>query len=180
MRVTGRVIVRVVTGIAYLGGAIWLVLMILAIFDIIRRNSGLSGFIVAAEFTEIVMVIPIFLGLAYAEYTGAHVRTGIVTTRLSHRSANLLRSISMTLVVALLIVMTAALAQHAIEATIAGEFRFGIGQVLIWPSRIVAAFGAFAMLVVCAFNLIDLIRATVSTDAAPYLPVADDEAGAHV
>jgi TRAP-type C4-dicarboxylate transport system permease small subunit len=177
MRIAGRVIVRITVGLAYVGGLIWLLLMILTVVDIVRRTGliGDGAWIAVAEVTEVVQVIPIFLGLAYAEYTGAHVRTGIVTTRLPLRTANAVRSVSMLLVVAVLVVMTGALTQHAIDSTIEGEFRFGVGHVVVWPSRIVAAFGSFAMLVVCVLKLVDLIRATLSTTATSFLPEPADE-----
>jgi TRAP-type mannitol/chloroaromatic compound transport system permease small subunit len=77
--------------------------------------------------------------------------------------------------VAFVALMTFALTENAIISTQQGEFRFGVGQVLVWPSRIVAAVGAFALLVVCIFRLIDLIRISIAPSLEPYMPDPEED-----
>lgn len=175
MRATANIVVRVIVVMAYASGVIWLILMALSVADISRRALGAPPFMAVSEFTEIVQVVPIFLGLAIAEYTLAHVRTGILTTRLRPRTANIVRAISMAVTVAFVALMTYALLQKAIISTQQGEFRFGVGQVLVWPSRIVAVIGAFALLVVCIMKLIDFIRVSIAPAVEPFMPEPDEE-----
>jgi TRAP-type C4-dicarboxylate transport system permease small subunit len=175
MRTTAAIVVRIIVLAAYVAGVVWLVLMAISVADVMRRTVGGDPFLAVNEVTEVMQVIPIFLGLAFAEYTGAHVRTGILTSRLKPRAANAVRSFSMLCMVGFVTLMTIALAQTAISATIEGEYRFGVGQVLVWPSRIVAALGSLALLAVCILRLLDLARAIVVLDAEPYIPEPDPE-----
>jgi TRAP-type C4-dicarboxylate transport system permease small subunit len=180
MRATANIVVRVIVFMAFTAGVIWLVLLGLSIADIIRRGVGASSFLPVAEFTEIVQVIPLFLGLAFAEYTLANVRTSIVTSRLKARTANIVRALAMAGVVAFVALMTFALTEKAIISTQRGEFRFGVGQVLVWPSRIVAAIGAFALLLVCIVKLVDLIRISIAPALELFMSAPEEELEVHI
>lgn len=160
---------------AYAGAVMLLVLMVMSVLDVTQRTLDIAGVLGTLERIEVWQVIPIFLGLGYAELTGSHVSTTLVTSRLKPRTAQIVRACSMAVYTAFAILATCSLTERAIEATIAGEFRFGVAAVPVWPSRIGAALGVASLAVLCLLKLVDRLRELA--DRLPYLPEPDENAG---
>lgn len=118
-------------------------LVIIIVASVIGRMTTGRGIPAIIEFGELAMVMIVFLGFAEAERKEIHVRMSIVTSRLSERSAAVLRTVSLVLV----LVTTAALVWlttvDAIESVLTGEFRYGLRGFPIWPARIAIPIGLF-------------------------------------
>jgi TRAP-type C4-dicarboxylate transport system permease small subunit len=97
------------------------------------------------ELIETFMVVVVFLGLAYAETSGAHVRMNLVTRVLPFTVRRVVKAAGMGVCAALSGWMAWASAHRAILATASGEVRPGLLYFPVWPSRIMIAVG-FALM----------------------------------
>jgi TRAP-type C4-dicarboxylate transport system permease small subunit len=97
------------------------------------------------ELIETFMVVVVFLGLAFAETSGAHVRMNLVTRVLPFAVRRVLKVAGLGICAALSGWMAWASTHRAVLATASGEVRPGLLYFPVWPSRIMIAMG-FALM----------------------------------
>jgi TRAP-type C4-dicarboxylate transport system permease small subunit len=168
---------RVVHGISLtLGGvaAVTIVFMMVAtVADVWMRYFTGSPIAGVTEVGEVLMVVSVFLGLALAEYRGAHVRVTIVLEKLPPRFAAIISSGCMLLVLVLLAWMVWVTAGRALDSIESNEFRFGLVQIPVWPGRVAIAVGLAAYFLEAVPRLIDTVRNAFARDAQPVTTSAD-------
>jgi TRAP-type C4-dicarboxylate transport system permease small subunit len=131
--------------LAVLGSLVSVGIMLGMVADVgWRRATGgsIPGMI---ELIETFMVVVVFLGLAYAETSGAHVRMNLVTRVLPFPVRRVVKAAGMGVCAAVSGWMAWASTHRAILATAAGEVRPGLLYFPVWPSRILIAVG-FALM----------------------------------
>lgn len=140
--VLGRLLYRLSALLAILSGAAILLLMFGTTFDVLARKFAGSGIDGMVEWTEVLLVVVVIMGMMPAEVAGSHIR-GLSILPPSSRSARaaLLRMLGAGLSAAVLIWAVFA-TWHAAEGSVAiGEFRMGLVEVPIWPAKIVIPIG---------------------------------------
>jgi TRAP-type C4-dicarboxylate transport system permease small subunit len=109
--------------------------------DVIRRaitGRSIGGVL---EASEVLLVFVVFLGLGYAQFTGAHVSTSILTSRLPRLPRRVVQGIGLTFALVFLAWAIYATGHRAWDAFQIREYRFGLLQVPIWPGRIAVVIG---------------------------------------
>lgn len=145
-------------GFSWLAGAAVVILMFLIVLEVLLRNVFGSTVGGAIEISEVLLVFMVFFGIAYAQQDRAHVNTDLVTERLSPRAAAVVRVIGLVVAAVVLMIATWATADRAWASMQAGEARFGIRSVPIWPARIVVPVGLFLLTLECLLTAGDAWR----------------------
>ncbi|CAN5309700.1 hypothetical protein BH23ACT9_BH23ACT9_07290 [soil metagenome] len=120
-------------------------LMMITVVDVIRRNLTGSALAGTVEYSELLMVSLVFLGLALAQRDKEHVAVNLVTSRLPRPVSRILRVSGLGIVLALLAWMTLETAKEAYRSFISGEIRIGLQSVRVWPARALIPIGLAAL-----------------------------------
>ncbi|WP_403022224.1 TRAP transporter small permease [Salinibacterium sp. GXW1014] len=100
------------------------------------------------EIAELALVMTVFLGFAQAEVNGTHVRVTLLTDRLRPAVANRLRGVALLLACVFLAWMSIELVERAMNSFVGGEYRTGLLNFPVWPSRAFVAFGTSLLTIV--------------------------------
>jgi TRAP-type C4-dicarboxylate transport system permease small subunit len=133
-------------------------LMLLTTVDVIKRKVAGSGVGGAVEYTEVLLVLTVFAGMAAAEVNNAHIRVSVLVERLSPIRAAAFRSVGGVAVTLLLVwatVKTAGAAQRSFEIR---EFTYGLAAVPIWPAKLMVLIGLGALTLALAYRSFDGFR----------------------
>jgi TRAP-type mannitol/chloroaromatic compound transport system permease small subunit len=150
---------------------------LLIVADVARRNLAGSSIPGAVEAAEVLLVTAVFLGLAFAEYEGAHVRTSIIVARLRPRVRHKVTAFSLLIMCLALVWLTWASADKAIESFQIRELRTGLIEVPIWPARIALSLGYFLLLLQAAAGAVDAARGRSMPWESDDLPSQEEPAG---
>jgi TRAP-type C4-dicarboxylate transport system permease small subunit len=138
--------IQIVTRVfSWISGAFILVLMLLVVLEVFLRDVFSTTIGGTIEISEVMLAFLVFLGVAYAQQSSAHVNTNLVTSRIPPRVAGVVRTVG--LVIAALVMLWAAWASagRGWDSFQAGEARFGLRSVPVWPARLIIPVG-FALL----------------------------------
>lgn len=143
---------------SWLAGVAILVLMLLVVLEVALRDvfgSTVGGTI---EISEVLLAFLVFLGVAYAQQDGSHVNTDLVTSRLPPRVAGAVRAVGMLVAVVALLMAVWATADRAWASMQAGEARFGLRSIPVWPARLIVPVGLFLLALESLFTAWDAWR----------------------
>lgn len=159
-RLTLAAIVRMISHVAGLFAAVAvLLIMISTVVDVTRRQTIGGSVPGLVEMAESLLVAMVFLGLASREIRGGHVRVELVLQRLSPATRDAITALGYALVVVPLtswmIWMTTA---RAIESFRAGERRYGLLELPLWPARWVISVGLTLLLLQATVSMATAIR----------------------
>lgn len=113
--------------------------------DVVSRmvsGRSLPGLV---EVSETLLVMLVFLGMAFASYTGGQIAVDLVTGSLPRRASAWVRAIGDVITLAILVWLVSATYTRAIDSFLGGEFKFGLVQWPLWPARTAIVLG----LVIC-------------------------------
>ncbi|MPV35569.1 TRAP transporter small permease subunit [Georgenia subflava] len=153
-----KIVDRITHGLGALGGVGVIALMLMTVIDVTLRKltgRGLGGTI---EYSEVVLVACVFLGIAGAQVAGAHVSTSVLTSHLHGRVNRTVRVAAGSVAVLIVVAMVYASAIMAIDSVQANEFRFGLVRVPVWPARILVPIGLFLFLLQFIRGLVAVAR----------------------
>jgi TRAP-type C4-dicarboxylate transport system permease small subunit len=148
---------RISTVAADLSAVGILLLMVATIVDVGLRIAGPWGVPGIVEYSEVVLVAIVFLGMGSAQRLGQHVATTVFTDRLPDRWERVCRVSSLALGLMLIGAMTYWSVVRAIGSVGVGEARFGVMHVPIWPARIALALGLVLLSVEMARSLLRVL-----------------------
>jgi len=135
-----------------------LAIMIAIVIDVVARNMGGRSVPGLLEMSETALVATVFLGLAYAGVTNAHVAVDLLTEALPPRIARVLIAVAWVVGVLVTAWLVLATFERAVESTEAGELRQGLMDWPLWPARWLVVIGLAAFLLVAVINVILLVR----------------------
>lgn len=141
-----RVIRRCGNILAVVGSIVSMAIMLGMVADVISRSASLGSIPGMIEIIQTFLVVVVFLGLAQAEATGAHVRMNLVTRALPFNVRRVVKAIGMAICAVVSAWMAWASTSRAIHSTISDEVEQGLLSFPVWPARIVMAAG-FILLV---------------------------------
>jgi TRAP-type C4-dicarboxylate transport system permease small subunit len=124
-----------------IAGAMVILLMLLTVADVAMRKASGRGVPGTLEYSEVLLVIVVFLAIAAGQARGYHVNTMVLTQALPlkvRRWVELIGAIIGAIVVA---TMAAVSVEAALVSFQTGEYRFGLAHVPIWPARFALAIG---------------------------------------
>lgn len=151
IRIAGR-------SMSVLAGGALVVLMMLTVGDVLRREIGDRGIPYAIEITELVLVAVVFASLMSAEISKTHVRTSVLTSRLPPRASRAVRLLGMVIATGFAGWIAWATWGTGLESFEIREYRAGIGRIPIWPAKLMVPIGLTGMAIVCAARCVLLAR----------------------
>lgn len=147
------------TAFGVLAALLVMAIMFSTAADVASRQLTGSSIAGVVEYSEVLMVGLIFLGLAYAQRTGAHIGVDLVTERMPARVAHAVRSVGLVIAIAIVAIMAWETLEVALRSFESREFRFGLVQVPIWPARLLIPIGLTSLLLELAVTLCDEVVA---------------------
>jgi TRAP-type C4-dicarboxylate transport system permease small subunit len=141
-------------------------LTLVTAIDVVLRavtNRGLPG---AIEITEVVLVIAVFLGMMTASTDGMHITATLATDRLPAPAARVTRIVGGVVSIGIAGWVLYGTAMRAISSTLAGEYRFGLISVPVWPARVSIVIGVAGLFFALVLHLVDVIRSR-NAEATP-------------
>ncbi|WFP16227.1 TRAP transporter small permease [Citricoccus muralis] len=145
-----------------------LIIMVAVTIDVVSRNflgRSVPGLL---EMSETALVATVFLGLAYAGATNAHVAVDLLTDRFPQAFARRFAGVVWLLASGMVLWYVLATLDRALQSTSSREISQGLMQWPLWPSRWLVVIG-FA-----TFLLIALINAALSFMNEPLLGEDED------
>lgn len=140
-----RLLKRVAKYLGIVASAGIVAMMILTVIDVTRRKLGIGSISGAYEATEVGLVAVVFAGMMSAESSGAHVRTSLLTSRLSIRAAMAMRLTGSCIVSVFLVWLGYWTWDAGLASMRMGERPFRGSGVPLWPSKILIALGFSGM-----------------------------------
>ena len=141
-------------------------LMMLGVVQIVSRkllNYSILGYI---DIVEIMMTFLVFLGLAYTERLGNHIRMEILVNYLKGRTLWLFELISVIVGLFVCAVLVKYSWDHAIRAYNSGDSTIDI-QLLWWPSKMVVPAALTLLFIRLLVSLWGYLRLIVDPTAVP-------------
>ena len=158
-------------GMHYVAGAALLAILALTVADITFRflfNNPVSG---TVEVTAAVLVVVVYLGLAYSEDLGDHITVDLIYERIGPRTRVVFDYFAWALSVVVLSLMSFQLYHFALRQRESGA-QTPVLEWPIWPFAIVAAFGT-ALYAVAVLAKIVLKAAGEPTEAQAALTLGE-------
>lgn len=151
----GSALLRYVTSAFALVSAAAVVTIMLIIAIDVAKRSLLGGSVPGAiEYSEILLVVVVFLGLAEAQRRGQHISMEMVTTRLPAHAAARLKAVGLFVGLTIISWMCWETWQVALRAWETGEYRFGLARIPTWPAKVIIPIG----LVLFVFQIVRDLR----------------------
>jgi len=142
------------TGAGFATCALFLI-MATATLDVASRNLRGQSIPGVLESAEVILVIGVFLGLAYAQRLKAHVATSLIVDRFPPLVSRVMRATGLLAVITYVATATWMTGDRAWQSFVTGEVRFGLIEIPQWPARAAIAIGFLLLL----FELLrDLVR----------------------
>ncbi|GEM_PF-3072125 len=131
------------------------------------------------ELNEMVMVLCVFLSLAYAQSEKRHVNVTLLTNYLSPRRRHLLDACVLFIALLFLLFVTYLNLQDAIKAFQIGEYRQGDMKYPVWPFKFALTFGLFMFAAQIAADIGNNVKRMLhpSSDSPAGSPVESGEKG---
>lgn len=161
-----RVVHHVERGTALISGFGIFAMMMLGVVQIFSRklfNIPILGYI---DLVEIMMTFLVFLGLAYTERLGNHIRMEILVSYLSGRTLWLFELTGVIVGLFVTAVLIKYSWDHAIRAYTSGDSTIDI-QLLWWPSKMVVPASLALLFVRLLVSLWGYLRLVVDPTATP-------------
>lgn len=149
LRRAGR---KISAPLAALASVATLLIMVAVTVDVASRNflgKSVPGLL---EMSESALVATVFLGLAYAGATNAHVSVDLLTDRLPQRAARRLAGVVWLLVAAMMVWYVYATFDRAVSSTASLEITQGLMEWPVWPVRWILVIGYLTFLLVALVN----------------------------
>lgn len=134
-----------------------IVLMLAVLADVVSRQSGNGSFPGLLEVSESLLVLITFLGMAHAERLNVHVRTNLLTERLSSAGRRVVHMFTYSIYLAFVLWWTVASVERAVESVGRGEFRTGLIHFPVYPGRVALAVGLISLSAILVVKLVDVI-----------------------
>lgn len=147
----------------------------LLVSDLVAREVVGEPLSAVFETVRTSMVAVVFLGLAYAEHTGAHIRVEALTENLKGRTLAAVRSVGLTVGLVVAVMFTVMTFERAVVSTRVNEIVLGLVNFPIWPSRWLIVIGFTAMTLVFIGKVAAALHALVVGEelSKPSIPLED-------
>ena len=150
------------------------VLMMLGVAQVLGRkllNIPIHGYI---DIIEIMMSFLVFMGLAYTERLGGHIRMEIFVTMMPRRVLWLFETLSVVVALFVVGVLTYYTGTHAWRSWTSGDSSMD-AQIMLWPSKLVVSASLALLFIRLLVELWGYLRLVADPNAVPYgVPIIAD------
>lgn len=127
--------------LGYVAAIVMAALLGLTLVDVVLRKTRGRGIDGTVEYTETLLVIGVFVSLAFAQRSGNHIATSVVTSKVPRAAARLLNAVVGAFGAAVLAVTVFATWDRFMHAMERAEYTMGVARVDLWPARLAVAVG---------------------------------------
>ncbi len=148
---------RALLALSILSGSATLLIVIVVCADVAGRfifNSPLHG---GVEFSELLMVVLVFFGLAAAQQQRQNYSIELVTRHLPDWTQRLLELLGYVTCLVIVVVLAWPSSKQAVMSFERGEAGFGIVPFPLWPARILLAVGLWLLAIQFACDIYRLL-----------------------
>lgn len=128
--------------LAALAAVLIFALVIATSADILSRNLIGEPIRGVFEYTEVALVIIVFLGIPYTMQVSGHVEIDSFMRRVPQRASRILSIVGLVFVIPFVGWWAMSSWEVAVSAWRVGEARMGVMQVPVWPARFLVPLGA--------------------------------------
>lgn len=150
------------------------VLMMLGVAQVLGRkffNYPIPGYI---DITEIMMSFLVFMGLAYTERQGGHIRMELFVTMMPRRTLWLFETLSVVVALCIVAILTYYTGTHAWRSWTSGDSSMD-AQILLWPSKLVVSLSLALLFLRLLVELWGYLRLVADPNTIPYgVPIIAD------
>ncbi len=142
-------------------------LMIIGVAQVLGRkffNYPIHGYI---DMVEIMMSFLVFMGLAYTERLGGHIRMELLLTFMPKRAIWLFEVLSVAIALFVVGVLTYYTYTHALRSWSSGDSTMD-AQILLWPSKAIVSASLALLFIRLLIELWGYLRLVVDPNAEPY------------
>lgn len=136
---------RVSRVLAMAAGAALLVIMGSLCLDVGLRKALDHGIPQAVEYSEVLLVIMVFLAWSETQRRGGHVAIELLVRRLPAQARQLIEIAGLILVFVIMMPIVWRTGLDAWHSYQQGEFRIGVAHTLMWPARAAVTLGLVAL-----------------------------------
>lgn len=131
---------RVERALTILSAVVVCVMMLLVVTQIMARalRTALPGIV---ESLELLVVAVVFLGLAYTQSVNGHIRIDVISNQLPVKWRKALEGLLLALALGTFGIMTYVSGGAAYEAWVLGDYREGLIEYPLWPSKVLIPIG---------------------------------------
>ncbi|GAA2046233.1 hypothetical protein GCM10009720_28890 [Yaniella flava] len=129
-----------------------IVMMVAISIDVVARNTAGEPIPGLLELSEMALVATVFLGIAYAGTTNAHVSVDLLTSKLPTKSRRMIAGLMWLLGSGMIVWFIMSTFDRAIQSTEMSEVTLGLVVWPIWPARWLIVIGYVAFLIVALAN----------------------------
>ncbi len=131
---------RVERALTVLSAVVVCVMMLLVVTQIMARalRTALPGIV---ESLELLVVAVVFLGLAYTQSVNGHIRIDVISNQLPVKWRKALEGLLLALALGTFGIMTYVSGEAAYEAWVLGDYREGLIEYPLWPSKVLIPIG---------------------------------------
>lgn len=158
MKALGSILSFATRLLSDLGAVLILVLMGLVVADVFSRSTTGEGIAGLVEYSEVLLVVAVFSGVAYARQTDAHVSMDMVTTRVPPKVSAALQAVGLLGSLVCVGIVAWVSVEVALESFQSKEYRLGIERVPVWPGRAAIAIAWCLLALELLRNLLHLVR----------------------
>lgn len=130
-------------------------IMLLMTLEVINRLGGAGSVPGTYGLARLLLVAAVFFAVAYGERIGEHIRVDLLTRSLPKKVEAPLKLFGNLVTLGFVILLAIATAQRAIDSVAVGEYLDGLGNFLVWPSRIVITFGLILLILEMLLRVAD-------------------------
>ncbi|GAA1164742.1 hypothetical protein GCM10009584_02040 [Ornithinimicrobium humiphilum] len=154
-----RIIERFTGAVAALGAVAITAIMLLTVADVARRTLTGQSITGVVEVAPLLLLSATCLGLGYAEQTGVHVRTSMVTSRLPRTLARIVRAAGSAVCLVVLGWVAWEALDRAINAVRNADVTPGFVAIPTWPAQVLVPLGFTVFAIHVAIHLVRDLRA---------------------
>jgi len=168
-----RIFFKLETSLNMLGGIVIFLIVFLTATNVLGRwvfDTPVTGYI---DWVEQSMAFFAFLGLAYCQRQGAHIRMDIVINHLKKKMQWFMEIISLSFMLVISVILIYGSSLHALRAYNLGDSSMDIGLVT-WPAKMIVPFALSVLVIRLILQLWAYSRLLFSSNALPVgIPVLE-------
>ncbi|NYT22658.1 TRAP transporter small permease [Alcaligenaceae bacterium] len=151
---------RLSIGLAILGMAILMALILVGVLDALLRHMSGKSVPGLVETTEILLVATVYLPIAFAYRHDAHVSADVALTLFPARWHKPMEMLGLLISIGLLIPVSYFSWEATVASFTSGEMRWGAVQLPLWPGRLSLSLGLSAL----ALEVVSRLAGTIKTE----------------
>jgi len=157
----------------FAAGVVIFLTMILGVVQIVGRSVFNWPVPAYVDIIEITMAIFAFLGIAYCQKLGGHVRMEIVLKQFKGRTFWIAEVIGTLIAMTIIAILMVYGYDHFLRAYVNGDSTID-GDFAVWPSKLLIPVAFFVLMCRLTLNLIGFVRLVRRPDAVPIaIPVIE-------